>query len=781
MSSPQGSQRLGKYQLREQLGRGGMAEVWKAFDTQLHRYVAIKILHADLRADPEFINRFTREARAIASLHHPNIVQIHDFQTIQLPESTVPIAYMVMDYIEGPTLAQYLRDTSHVGKFPPPDDILHLFTGISKAIDYAHQKGMIHRDIKPANIMLDKRNTNFSPMGEPVLTDFGIAKLIGVTSGTVSGTILGTPLYISPEQAQGQLGDERNDIYSLGVILYEICSGVQPFRGESATAITWQHIYSLPPPPTLINPDISPALAQVIVRALAKNPADRFHSASAMTAAIAEAFHLPVPSDLPLPTVVLGHMSGPTYTPTSPSQQLEAPPVVPYPAPPGNPGSPYTPIPANSGDFTPVSPRRKAAGVSSSYPPAGTSGPMPPVYPPPSTPWWRRRWLFVALVVIILLLLASSTIGALYLFPGKQKGPTPVAASQVVGSVYFLSSGQVNPQNTQGVDDEVQVNLHNIPNPAPGKTYYAWLRSVSLQAEGPWISMGTLRVTQGNAQLSSIYQDPGHANLLSDVRSFLVSEEDSNIVPISPSSDQTVWRFSSEPPALILLHLSHLLAGSPELEVRQLSGGLGYMFSRNTGKLVEWASSARDTAVIDTNPDTDLIHRQIIHILDFIDGIQSVSMDVPPNTPLYLIPTDASDGQIALVGPTPRIEPAGSSYKGEIAPGYVYLIPVHLDAAMAVHGATAQQHRLANQIHAALNQVTHDLEQARQYAKQLVTLSGAQLLTPQAKTFLNNLYAAVKSAYTGPDDPTLPQAGATGIYYNLQLLATFEVQKYTAQ
>src|SRR5438876_7896478 len=124
-------QRIGKYELRERLGRGGMAEVWKAFDSQLERYVAIKILHADLQADPEFMTRFTREARVIASLHHPNIVQIHDFQIVHPPESNRPIAYMVMEYVEGQTLADYIRSTSHLGKFPPPVDIVLFFASIS--------------------------------------------------------------------------------------------------------------------------------------------------------------------------------------------------------------------------------------------------------------------------------------------------------------------------------------------------------------------------------------------------------------------------------------------------------------------------------------------------------------------------------------------------------------------------------------------------------------------------------------------------------------------------
>ncbi len=289
---------LGKYELRERLGSGGMAEVWKSFDTQLHRYVAIKILHANLQNDPEFMTRFVREARAIASLHHPNIVQIYDFQTVNPSESSNSLAYMVMDYVEGQTLAEYLRHSSGLGKSLSATDIVNLFASISRAIDYAHRHDMIHRDIKPANILLDKRNTTNNPMGEPILSDFGIAKLIGVASGTVTGTWLGTPMYTSPEQAQGQPGNERSDIYSLGIILYEICTGVQPFRGETITAIAMQHITTTPTAPDLVNPDIPPALSKVILRCLAKDPAARFSSASALTAAVAEALNVPIPADM---------------------------------------------------------------------------------------------------------------------------------------------------------------------------------------------------------------------------------------------------------------------------------------------------------------------------------------------------------------------------------------------------------------------------------------------------------------------------------------------------
>src|SRR5258708_18206965 len=148
-------EQLGKYALLEILGRGGMGEVWKARDTQLQRYVAIKLLHADLQANPDFVTHFMREAKLFASLRHHNIVQIHDFQLADTQGPSIK-AYMVMDYIAGGTLADYIRNTVRKGLFPPAADIVYLFTAVSLALDYAHQKGMIHRDIKPANILLDK-------------------------------------------------------------------------------------------------------------------------------------------------------------------------------------------------------------------------------------------------------------------------------------------------------------------------------------------------------------------------------------------------------------------------------------------------------------------------------------------------------------------------------------------------------------------------------------------------------------------------------------------------
>src|SRR6266516_3559509 len=316
-----GPRRLGKYELQGPLERGGMGEVWKAYDTQLRRYVAIKVLHADLQANPDFVLHFTREAQLVASLHHPNIVQIHDFQFTSTGGSDTT-AYMVMDYVEGGTLADYIRATSRKGLFPPASDIPYLFTAISLALNYAHQRGMIHRDIKPANIQLDKRNPIGRPMGEPILTDFGIARLQGAATGTLTASLLGTPRYISPEQAQGLPGDERTDLYSLGIILYEMVTGITPFQGDNPIAVMMQHLHEMPTPPIVLNPNIPPALSAVVLRSIAKDPADRFPSASAMTVALAQALNVPVPASL---IKTSGLSVEPDYNPLQPPSLLSSP------------------------------------------------------------------------------------------------------------------------------------------------------------------------------------------------------------------------------------------------------------------------------------------------------------------------------------------------------------------------------------------------------------------------------------------------------------------------
>ncbi len=506
--------RLGKYELRERLARGGQGEVWKAFDPQLRRYVAIKQLHANLQSDPGFVSRFEREARFIAALHHPNIVQIHDFQTVQMPDLDTTVAYMVMEYIEGQTLAEYISKTSRRGLFPEASDIVYIFTGVSLALDYAHGKGMIHRDIKPANIMLDQRSQHSRAIGEPILTDFGIAKLQEVSVDTTK--VLGTPRYVSPEQAQGLPGDKRSDLYSLGIILYEITTGITPFRADSVMAILMQHYQELPTPPALINPHIPPALSEVILKSIAKDPDARFQSASAMTTALAQALNVPVPAELRLNIQAISTTTGSNSSGSV--QPSLSPEVIPSPNTPSSVQLSPLPIVSSPVVFTPpMDGTYTASQMPTRVGSAASSHAQPSVYAPvnavPETtqapsllvlsPTRRRKSLYIILLVLLVVIVIGT--GLLYTFLAR-KTPPPVA-NRSVGQVLFLSS----PGAPAGSLDEVQLTLQNISDAPAGKQYYAWLLK---GGESIFPVHWTFTVRNGRA--SSLYTDPQHMNLLMD-------------------------------------------------------------------------------------------------------------------------------------------------------------------------------------------------------------------------------------------------------------------------
>jgi tRNA A-37 threonylcarbamoyl transferase component Bud32 len=264
---------LGKYRIIARLGRGGMAEVYKAYQPGLDRYVAVKVMHSHLSDEEDFVGRFKREASAVANLRHPNIVQVYDF------DIETELYYMVMEYIEGPTLKSELKERSIKGQIFSNKETARIFSALASAIDYAHGRGMVHRDLKPANIM-------FTKDGQVVLTDFGIARIMGATRYTVTGAISGTPAYMSPEQGQGERGDERSDIYSLGVILYEMVTGAVPFDADTPFAIIMKHINDPLPMPRALNPHIPEGVERVILKALSKNPDDRYQTASDMAAAL---------------------------------------------------------------------------------------------------------------------------------------------------------------------------------------------------------------------------------------------------------------------------------------------------------------------------------------------------------------------------------------------------------------------------------------------------------------------------------------------------------------
>jgi serine/threonine protein kinase len=270
------NKQLGKYQVKELLGRGAMAEIYKAFQPTLERDVAIKVIHPQLADDPSFVDRFHHEAKVVAALRHPAIVQIYDFDTVD------DTFYIVMEYVEGESLKEHLMAIHEQGERMPLDKALRLFRLVVEAVVYAHKQGVVHRDLKPSNVLLTAE-------GLPVLTDFGLSKIIrGERRDDLVGVIAGTPMYMSPEQGSGEAGDERSDIYSLGVMLYELTTGVPPFNGDDPLDIILKHLEEPFPPPRSINPDIPPSVEQIIERALDKNPANRLYPAQELLEALKE-------------------------------------------------------------------------------------------------------------------------------------------------------------------------------------------------------------------------------------------------------------------------------------------------------------------------------------------------------------------------------------------------------------------------------------------------------------------------------------------------------------
>ena len=265
MDNLQPGQMLGNYRIINQIGQGGMATVYKAYQPSMDRHVAVKVLPSQLAESKEFVARFQQEARTIARLEHPHILPVFDYG------ESDGIAYFVMRYLEAGTL----KDRMVAGRPLPLDEIDRIFTQLTDALSYAHSHGVIHRDLKPANALVDSNGNLF-------LTDFGIAKLLESASPRLTQTdaIMGPPAYISPEQAQAQTVDQRSDIYSLGIILYEMVTGRVPFTADTPLAIILKHISDPMPLPSLIKSDIPASIEKVILKALAKEPQDRFATAA---------------------------------------------------------------------------------------------------------------------------------------------------------------------------------------------------------------------------------------------------------------------------------------------------------------------------------------------------------------------------------------------------------------------------------------------------------------------------------------------------------------------
>jgi len=330
--------RLGKYEIQAEIGRGGMGAVYRGYDPALDRYVAVKVLAPHLVWEKEFVERFLREARAAARLKHAGIVTIHDVG------QEGDWYYFIMEYLEGQTLTEVIRQRGPLSS----DEALSILRPLAAALNYAHHRGLVHRDIKPGNVIVD-------PAGQVTLTDFGIARAAQETRLTATGALVGTPEYMSPEQAKGLTVDARSDQYSLAVVAYEMLSGRAPFQAESTLALMYKVVHEPPPPIRQARPDLPAEVEAVLAKVLAKEPGDRYATVSAFVEALGRAL---------VGEVVEGVVARPEVTapPVEPLTVVRAPEaaVVPPPAVAPLPVRPAAPaaVPAAK----PAPPRRRVPG-----------------------------------------------------------------------------------------------------------------------------------------------------------------------------------------------------------------------------------------------------------------------------------------------------------------------------------------------------------------------------------------------------------------------------------
>ncbi|WP_055626079.1 protein kinase domain-containing protein [Streptomyces hirsutus] len=370
----------GRYQLRDLLGQGGMASVHLAYDSVLDRQVAIKTLHTELGREQAFRERFRREAQSVAKLTHTNIVSVFDTGEDDVDGMTTP--YIVMEYVEGRPLGSVLDEDVRQQGAMPADKALKITADVLAALEISHEMGLVHRDIKPGNVMMTKR-------GVVKVMDFGIARAMqsGVTSMTQTGMVVGTPQYLSPEQALGRGVDARSDLYSVGIMLFQLVTGRIPFDADSPLAIAYAHVQEEPPLASSVNRSLPPAVDALITRALKKNPNERFPSAEAMRGEclrVSQSFQAAPPSIVPGPHGQSGSGVGSAVFPPVDQSAPAAPGSVRTPYIPGPPqqhtpnpyGTPLAPGPASAYGYP------QQGGYATPHPPYGThpGGPSTPPY-----------------------------------------------------------------------------------------------------------------------------------------------------------------------------------------------------------------------------------------------------------------------------------------------------------------------------------------------------------------------------------------------------------------